>query len=374
MNYLSLPIATLSAISIYLSVYYLILSVRNNLQKPRLAVSAVCFLYFIYNCSRIGIYNTEAKFWNYFWFHSSLVTIPLIAICIVILIVYIYNDEGIIWHQDYRIIIVVYALFAAGLIVEAVLLYPECYSEIFISGIDNTTIHFNINRGTLHVMILAYLFVSIVYFFIRLFFYHRGNVAEKRKMILIFACFTCLFILVIHDILITMRIIPFYLFMGEYGIFFVIIMVTYFSLDPDVLPGEVLLPVEEPALERVKGSYSNSLLAGIDIDYIHQKLEEAMKVDKIFADPDITLKSLAEKLSVSYHVLSQFLNSVIGMEFRNYINKYRIEEAKRIISSDPGSSIISICYNVGFQSKSAFNSAFKKLTGISPTEYKKSIC
>lgn len=371
MNYLSLPIVILSAISIYLAVYYLILSIKNELQKPRLVVSAICFFYFIYDCTRIGIYNSDAKFWNYFWFYCSLVTIPIIAIFIIILIVYIYNDERIIWRHDYRIIVAVYAVFAAGLIFEAVLLYPESYTLVLISRIDNTPVHFNINRGAIQIVLQVYVFVSIVYFFIRFYFYHKANDAGKRRIILIIACLTCQFILVIHDILISSGLIPFYLFLGEYGIFFVIIMVTYFSLDPGIFSGLAFLTAGEPAADRVNAGYSHSLLTGINIDDINKKLGDAMKEDKMYADPDITLRSLAEKLSVSYHVLSQLLNSVIGMEFRNYINKYRIEEAKRIIASDPESSIISICYNVGFQSKSAFNNAFKKLTGISPTEFKK---
>ena len=228
MNNLSLPIVILSAISLYLAVYYLILSIRNGVQKPHLVVSAVCFFYFIYNCARIGVYNSQSKFWNYFWFHSSLVTIPLIAIFIVILIFYIYNDERIIRYHDCRIFIVIYAVFAAGLIFEAVLLYPESYTLILVSRIDNAPVHFTLNRGSIHIMILILVSVSIVYFFVRIYFYHKGNYMLKKRIILIIACLTCLFILVIHDILITMGLIPFYLFMGEYGIFFVIIMVTYF--------------------------------------------------------------------------------------------------------------------------------------------------
>ena len=188
---------------------------------------------------------------------------------------------------------------------------------------------------------------------------------------LILACLSGLFLFVIHDILITMEVIPFYLFMGEYGIFFLIIMVTYFSLNPNIFPESEAVRISEPGAAPENLEYTHSLLTDVDINEIREKLDKAMLKDKMYADPDISLRFLARKLSISYHVLSQLLNSVIGMEFRNFVNTYRVEEAKRIIASEPESSIISICFNVGFQSKSAFNNAFKKHTGISPTEYKK---
>lgn len=371
MNYFSLPIIILSAISLYLAVYYLILSIKHARLKPYLVISAACFFYFIYDCARIGIYNSQAKFWNYFWFYTAFADIPIIAICIVVLIINIFKYERISWHNDYLIIIGMYAIFAIGMIFESVVLFQESHSIVLISRINNSPLYFTVNRGTLHYMILAFLVATIVYFFIRLYFYFRDNKAVIKRIMLILACLSGLFLFVIHDVLVTMEILPFYLFMGEYGIFFLIIMVTSFSLNPNIFPESETVRISEPGASPENLEYMHSLLADVDINEIHEKLDKAMIKDKMYADPDISLRSLARKLSISYHVLSQFLNSVIGMEFRNFVNKYRVEEAKRIIASEPESSIISICFNVGFQSKSAFNNAFKKHTGISPTEYKK---
>jgi AraC-like DNA-binding protein len=371
MSYFSISIIILSAISFYLSVYYFILWIKRALQKPYLIISTVCFFYFIYNCARVGMYNSQTRFWNYFWLYTAFTDIPIIGICIIFLIIYIFQYERISWHHDLFIIIGIYAMLAIGMLVESVVLYRESHSCILISGIDNSRVYFNRHWGSVPYMMLAFLLVSIVYIFIKFYFYYRDNKDIMKRIMLIVACLSGLSLFVVHDILVALEAIPFYLFLGEYGIFFLIIMVTYFSLNPSIYPESEVEGISGPNEALENPEYMHSLLADVNINEIHKKLDAAMLEDKMYTDPDISLRSLAKKLSISYHVLSQFLNSNIGMEFRNFINEYRVEEAKRIIASDPESSIISVCFNVGFRSKSAFNNAFKKHTGISPTEYKK---
>jgi AraC-like DNA-binding protein len=58
------------------------------------------------------------------------------------------------------------------------------------------------------------------------------------------------------------------------------------------------------------------------------------------------------------------------MDFRNFINRFRVEEAQRLLKSDPEMSILTICFEVGFNSKSTFNTAFKKISGITPRDYR----
>ena len=138
MNYFSLPIIILSAISLYLAVYYLILSIKHARLKPYLVISAACFFYFIYDCARIGIYNSQARFWNYFWLYTSLADIPIIAICIVLLIINIFKYERIAWHNDYLIIIGIYAMIAIGMIFESAMLFKESYSIVLTSRINTS--------------------------------------------------------------------------------------------------------------------------------------------------------------------------------------------------------------------------------------------
>ena len=71
------------------------------------------------------------------------------------------------------------------------------------------------------------------------------------------------------------------------------------------------------------------------------------------------------------HQLSQLLNEKLNVNFYTFINKYRIQEARRILTEEPDKSIIAIAYDVGFNSKSSFYEAFSKFTGKTPYRYRK---
>ncbi|MCP5053601.1 MAG: helix-turn-helix domain-containing protein, partial [bacterium] len=103
------------------------------------------------------------------------------------------------------------------------------------------------------------------------------------------------------------------------------------------------------------------------------KLKYLMEAEKVYCDADITLQSLAEKISIAPYQLSQLLNEELNRSFTDYINWHRIEEAKRVLQSPKGSKrkISSIAIDVGFNTMAAFYKVFKKYTGTTPTEYKK---
>jgi AraC-like DNA-binding protein len=76
-------------------------------------------------------------------------------------------------------------------------------------------------------------------------------------------------------------------------------------------------------------------------------------------------------LSITTHQLSEFLNKQMHISFNYYINRYRVEEAIDLLQEQPERSITSICFSVGFNSKSAFYEAFAKFVCISPAKYRK---
>jgi AraC-like DNA-binding protein len=97
-----------------------------------------------------------------------------------------------------------------------------------------------------------------------------------------------------------------------------------------------------------------------------------MEQDRPFADGNLTIQKLAEKLSVPPNHLSQTINEKLGQTFSDFINSYRVEEAKRRLL-DPASkhlSILGIAEEVGFNSKSSFNAVFKKHTNMTPSEFR----
>jgi ligand-binding sensor domain-containing protein/AraC-like DNA-binding protein len=103
------------------------------------------------------------------------------------------------------------------------------------------------------------------------------------------------------------------------------------------------------------------------------RLKYLMEADRIYCDADLSLQSLAEKLSLAPHQLSQLLNEKLNRNFAEFVNGYRIEEAKKILSSPRGAQrkIYAVAIDVGFNTMAAFYKAFKKTTGMTPTEFKK---
>jgi AraC-like DNA-binding protein len=96
---------------------------------------------------------------------------------------------------------------------------------------------------------------------------------------------------------------------------------------------------------------------------------------KPFLDSELTLSSLAKDLNMSRSQLSQLINDGIGENFYDFVNKYRVEEVKSLMT-DPAMknfNLLGIALEAGFKSKSTFNLIFKRFTGLTPTEYKKNI-
>lgn len=119
--------------------------------------------------------------------------------------------------------------------------------------------------------------------------------------------------------------------------------------------------------------YVKSKVMGLDVRGIISKLEHAMKAERAFAVEGITIKSMAVELDLTVHQLSEILNNHMGMNFNSYINRYRIEEAKKLLGEKPEMSIIEISGEVGFSSSSMFSTVFSKSEGISPREYRRMI-
>jgi AraC-like DNA-binding protein len=107
-----------------------------------------------------------------------------------------------------------------------------------------------------------------------------------------------------------------------------------------------------------------------DVRKILSELRTAMEDEKRFRDPGLTLQSLSARLRIQHHRLSRILNEELGTTFRSYVNERRIEEAKQLLAQDSEASILDIAYAAGFNSKSAFNAAFAKETGLTPTAFR----
>ncbi len=118
-------------------------------------------------------------------------------------------------------------------------------------------------------------------------------------------------------------------------------------------------------------SYSKSYLNGLDLDNLGKQLNVMMIKEKLYCDEDLTLPRLSQALGITHHQLSQFLNQHYNKNFNNYVNGFRIDDAKKLLVNEADRNTLSIALAVGFNSYSAFHSAFRKATGISPAEFRK---
>jgi len=121
--------------------------------------------------------------------------------------------------------------------------------------------------------------------------------------------------------------------------------------------------------KRYQGSSLDSQIA----DECVGKLKRVMEVEKVYRDEKISLQTLAEKVSTTPHILSQVLNERLNRNLSDFINSYRVEEARKIFESPSGSEKknSTVAGDVGFNNLGVFYKAFKKFTGMTPNEYKK---
>jgi len=154
----------------------------------------------------------------------------------------------------------------------------------------------------------------------------------------------------------------------------VIYFVGYYSLKQ-----KEIYPVAEKQIEELISINEDSeteevkkkLISDEELIKIKKHLEEIMVIQKPYLDSELNLIRLSELLAISTHHLSYVINTGFKKNFFQYINEYRIHYAKKLLK-DPQSklSILGIAYESGFNSKTSFNTTFKKLTDQTPSEYK----
>jgi AraC-like DNA-binding protein len=158
----------------------------------------------------------------------------------------------------------------------------------------------------------------------------------------------------------------FWLFMSLF-----IYLMGYFGLrQPEIFTGISVL--DQPLEPADKPKYEKSTLTFQKSEEYLQRLQQLMKMEKPYIERDITLPILAEKMALTTHELSQIINERLNKNFFEFINSYRIEEAKTMMADRRFDhlSIAGLAYDAGFNSISAFNAAFKKHVGVTPSQFR----
>jgi len=115
------------------------------------------------------------------------------------------------------------------------------------------------------------------------------------------------------------------------------------------------------------------LLSSSELEDWKTTLLDWMAKQKPYTEPAFTLPQLAQQVNLSTHKLSYVINKGFGENFFQWVNRYRVEESKRLLS-DPSKqhlNILQLGYEAGFNSKTVFNTSFKRQTGLSPSAFQR---
>ena len=119
-------------------------------------------------------------------------------------------------------------------------------------------------------------------------------------------------------------------------------------------------------------SYKKSGLSENEAEEYLENLLSIIKVEKPYLNNDLNLQDLAAMASISTHNLSEIINTKLNRNFYDFINSYRVKEVQRRLKSKDAEiySLLAIALESGFNSKSSFNTTFKKHTGITPSQFR----
>lgn len=133
----------------------------------------------------------------------------------------------------------------------------------------------------------------------------------------------------------------------------------------------ILFPKKEVHQKKgLKRKYSNSGLSIAVSQDLRNNLTKLMVNEKVYLNHDLRLNDLAKQLNISSHQASQLINESFGVNFNDYINNYRLFDAKESLCSAEFQNISEIAYRSGFNTRTSFYKAFKKKFGKTPTEFR----
>lgn len=140
--------------------------------------------------------------------------------------------------------------------------------------------------------------------------------------------------------------------------FYISFLLIYYAKNKTLIS----VPDKEKYINKIDGKL---------VKEIQEKIDILFETRKIYTNPDLTLSILAKELNVRPQLLSQFINDNLNKSFTQFINEYRIDEAKRLLKENTQLKIDAVGFESGFNSSSTFYSSFKKITGTTPSNYQK---
>jgi len=298
-------------------------------------------------CLSFWLYFRSSPIFEKFFYYSDTAFIFLIGSFLYLFFLYITSDTPI---TSRTILLHSVPFFAALVLIEGInLYYPSLADKKWLPVFD---LFFSASYLSLFIYL-------ILIFRLLLNFYKKNKTSEIKTLIFIIVCslffsFLFLFSNTLWQDLQFISQVAFILIPVSF-IFFLIRYPHYFN----------------KAQKESQGiRYRNSKLSSIDKEKVIDELDVLIEQEKIYIDGSLTLKTLSTKLNITSAQLSELLNIHYKSNFNNFINSYRIEEAKSILNGKSDINVLQVAFDCGFNSKTTFNTSFRKITGLSPSQYK----
>lgn len=234
-----------------------------------------------------------------------------------------------------------------------------------------------------YVQIVVYIILMII-----LFKRHKNNIEKyfsyKEKISLnwlkiFIITFVFLSILDIFEDIFSLQLREYWEIIDAVEIILYVYFLGYFGIKQTVIyaaQSPILYKKLNPVQKNVafndhENKYVASCLSETQKNDIITGINSLMERDKLFLNSKLTIDVFANKLKTNKKYLSQTINEKYNKNFYSFVNEYRIKEAKKLLNNTEykNLSIEGIAATVGFNSKSSFNSAFKKITGLTPSSY-----
>ncbi|GFD83127.1 helix-turn-helix domain-containing protein [Tenacibaculum sp. SSH1-16] len=234
----------------------------------------------------------------------------------------------------------------------------------------NILIHFSEEFSALSNNLIFIILEEVIEFiFIGILIYTIYDIIKnnKEKWLLFFIIpFSFIFIISEFNFLLTKSHDAPY-FLDSYGTILIIIFLFYFVLYKLIITPKSILPKHQ------SNSYKSTNLNNTSITHLKAALHRLIVEEKWFKYQKITVDEVAKELGVPRQQISEVLNIHMKTGFQDFLNKNRVEEFITCLKKDSykNYTLLAIAYEVGFSSKSSFNTIFKKLKGITPSQYKK---
>jgi AraC-like DNA-binding protein len=152
------------------------------------------------------------------------------------------------------------------------------------------------------------------------------------------------------------------------AVYLFIILLTFSALGQSRLQF-----ADNPPPAAASAKYHRSGLRDHTAQYYLAKLNRLMESEQYYLESDLSLQSLADRVSISPHHLSQILNEKLKKNFYDYINEQRVDYAKELLLRDPQRAITDVALESGYNSKNSLYNAFRRHTGMTPSDYRRSL-